>query len=100
MNVTKQDISRKMSLKLGIPMTELQPILDAFFEATVLTLAEGQRIELRGFGAFYVKCRKERPGRNPRTGETLTVPSCELPAFKFSRDAVQVFNSKRNNTSK
>jgi integration host factor subunit beta len=54
------------------------------FDEITEALANGQRVELRGFGAFSVKQRKARNGRNPRTGEEVLVDAKSVPAFRAS----------------
>ena len=56
----------------------------AFLDALTDALARGDRIELRGFGAFKVRHRKARTGRNPRTGEPVEAPLRDVPVFKPS----------------
>src|SRR5215217_6285157 len=57
-------------------------ILDTIADA----LARGDRVELRGFGAFSVKCRGAHTGRNPRTGETVSVSEKVMPVFKAGKE--------------
>ncbi|MCL1917412.1 MAG: HU family DNA-binding protein [Peptococcaceae bacterium] len=55
-------------------------------------LADGQRVQLVGFGTFEVKHREERIGRNPRNNEPMTIPACNVPGFKAGKqlkEAVQ-----------
>ena len=53
---------------------EIEQVVDIFFDEIAQRLAEGGRVELRGFGAFSTRDREARSGRNPRTGETVDVP--------------------------
>ena len=64
-------------------------ILDRMTEA----LAEDGRVELRGFGAFSVRSRPARQGRNPRTGETVSVPSKSVPFFKSGKELRERLNA-------
>ena len=71
---------------------EVEQVVDIFFEEIAQRLAEGGRIELRGFGAFSTREREARTGRNPRTGEEIKIAARKVPAFKPGkalRDAVQ-----------
>ena len=61
---------------------DVEHIVDAILEEVVVALSRGDRVELRGFGAFSVKSRRARTGRNPRTGEQVTVPEKHVPFFK------------------
>ncbi len=57
------------------------------------TLSEGGRVELRGFGAFSVRSRPARTGRNPRTGETVEVPAKSVPFFKSGKELRERLNA-------
>lgn len=65
-----------------IPPAEIEQIVDVFFKEIMDCLAEGGRVELRGFGAFSVRAREARQGRNPRTGEQVAVRAKRVPYFK------------------
>ena len=65
---------------------EVEQVVDIFFEEIAQRLAEGGRVELRGFGAFSVKRRDARMGRNPRTGEAVPVPEKHVPFFKTGKE--------------
>ncbi|KUO52833.1 MAG: integration host factor subunit beta [Sphingomonadales bacterium BRH_c3] len=65
---------------------EVEQVVDIFFDEIAERLAEGGRVELRGFGAFSTREREARQGRNPRTGETVDVPSKRVPYFKPGKD--------------
>ena len=63
----------------------MERIVNTFFEEIIDALAQGERVELRGFGAFSVKRRDARVGRNPRTGETVDVEEKCVPFFKTGK---------------
>ena len=65
---------------------EIEQVVDIFFDEIAQRLAEGGRVELRGFGAFSTREREAREGRNPRTGETVEVPAKRVPYFKAGKD--------------
>ena len=65
---------------------EVEQVLDVFFEEITKRLAEGGRVELRGFGAFSTRERKARQGRNPRTGASVAVPEKRVPYFKPGKE--------------
>ena len=67
-------------------LEEVERIVDAFFDSIVDQLASGGRVELRGFGAFSVKARDARVGRNPRTGEAVQVEDKKVPFFKPGKE--------------
>ena len=70
----------------GLRPDEIEKILDIFFSNIVQRLAEGGRVELRGFGAFSTRSREPRKGRNPRTGEAVDVPGKRVPYFKPGKE--------------
>jgi len=59
--------------------------VNCFFDTISDALARGDRVELRGFGAFSVRHREARRGRNPRTGESVDVESKNVPFFKMGK---------------
>lgn len=64
---------------------DIEKIVNCIFENITTALAHGQRVELRGFGAFSVKRREARTGRNPRTGESVDVSEKCIPFFKTGK---------------
>jgi integration host factor subunit beta len=64
---------------------DVERIVNTFFEEIIEAMARGERVELRGFGAFSVKSRDARVGRNPRTGETVDVAEKYVPFFKTGK---------------
>ncbi len=64
---------------------DIERIVNTIFESITAALAKGQRVELRGFGAFSVKRRESRTGRNPRTGEAVEVSEKCIPFFKTGK---------------
>ena len=64
---------------------DLEKLVNTVFETITKTLEDGDRVELRGFGAFSVRERKARIGRNPRTGEPVNVEAKRMPFFKMGK---------------
>ena len=64
---------------------DVERIVGTIFEEIIEAMAEGHRVELRGFGAFSVKKRDARQGRNPRTGDTVDVEEKYVPFFKTGK---------------
>ncbi len=71
---------------------EVETIVDVFFEEIVARLIGNGRVELRGFGAFSTRDRDARTGRNPRTGEAVSVDAKRVPYFKPGKDMRQRLN--------
>jgi integration host factor subunit beta len=65
---------------------DVERAVDTFFDEVAASLAEGGRVELRGFGAFSTRQREARKGRNPRTGDTVQVPEKRVPYFKPGKE--------------
>lgn len=71
---------------------EIEKIVSIFFDEISERLAQGGRVELRGFGAFSTRGRDARTGRNPRTGETVSVQAKRVPYFKPGKEMRQRLN--------
>ena len=72
---------------------EVEQVLTIFFAEIGKRLAEGGRVELRGFGAFSTRAREARTGRNPRTGESVDVPAKRVPYFKPGKEMRERLNA-------
>ena len=79
--------------------SDIERIVTALFDEMTATLARGGRVELRGFGAFSVKQRRARAGRNPRTGETVAVVEKAVPFFRAGRELREQINAGSNSRS-
>jgi integration host factor subunit beta len=71
---------------------DVENIVNAILDEIVAALARGDRVELRGFGAFSVKARQARVGRNPRTGEHVSVEDKVVPFFKTGKEMRERLN--------
>jgi integration host factor subunit beta len=71
---------------------EVEQVVEIFFDEIARRLADGGRVELRGFGAFSTREREARTGRNPRTGEAVPVPAKRVPYFKAGKEIRQRLN--------
>ena len=70
--MTKTQLIDVVSVKTGQKKAEVEVVLESVLGAIAEALHENQRVDIRGFGSFVVKERKERQGRNPQTGESIT----------------------------
>ena len=75
---------------------DVENIVSAVFDEITDALASGNRVELRGFGAFSVKNRPARVGRNPRTGESVEVDEKWVPFFKTGKELRDRLNNSRD----
>ena len=87
-------ISQLVEANPHLYQRDVERIVNTIFEEITDALAAGNRVELRGFGAFSVKHRPSRIGRNPRTGETVDVPEKFVPYFKTGKDLRERLNKK------
>ena len=71
---------------------DAETIVDTIFDSMIEGLAQGDRIEIRGFGSLAVKHRPAREGRNPKTGETVHIPAKRLPYFKVGKELYERIN--------
>ncbi|MBL8580954.1 MAG: integration host factor subunit beta [Rhizobiaceae bacterium] len=76
-------------------LRDVENIVNAIFDEITDALAEGNRVELRGFGAFSVKNRPPRVGRNPRTGDAVEVEEKWVPFFKTGKELREKLNGAR-----
>lgn len=74
-------------------LRDVERIVTTIFDEITDALAQGDRVELRGFGAFSVKERGSRTGRNPRTGEAVDVPAKYIPYFKTGKQLREKLNA-------
>jgi len=75
---------------------DIENIVNVVFDSVTEALSEGNRVELRGFGAFSVKNRPARTGRNPRTGESVDVGEKWVPFFKAGKELRERMNGGSN----
>ena len=69
-----------------LPAREIEKIVGIVFDSITQRLADGGRVELRGFGAFSTRARDARTGRNPRTGDSVEVTAKRVPYFKPGKE--------------
>lgn len=94
--MTKSElIARLAERNPHLYLRDVERIVAAIFEEMASALARGDRVELRGFGAFSVKHRTARIGRNPRTGDTVHVAEKYVPFFKAGKELRERLNGKR-----
>lgn len=83
--MNKPELMRAVSEKADISQTKAGLVINAITDAVTHALAAGDAVSLVGFGTFEVKSRAERPGRNPKTGEAMTIPAARVPAFRAGK---------------
>ncbi len=80
--MTKAELIARAAEKAGVSKKQADRCLKAFIEVITDALQKGEKIALPGFGIFQVRQRSERKGRNPRSGEIITIPARKVVAFK------------------
>jgi integration host factor subunit beta len=92
--MTKSELIQRIAeLNPHLYHRDVERIVSTILEEISEALAEGNRVELRGFGAFSVKRRDARVGRNPRTGEAVQVAEKHIPFFKTGKQLRERLNS-------
>ena len=82
--MNKVELIAAVAEKSGISKKDAERVLSATFETITATMANGERVQLSGFGIFETKTREARVGRNPKTKETIEIPATTAPVFKAS----------------
>jgi integration host factor subunit beta len=84
--MNKSEMIEALAAKKGISFKKAEEIIKTVFETMAKALLEGDRIEIRGFGSFVVNEYKAYTGRNPKTGEAISVKPKKLPFFKVGKE--------------
>jgi integration host factor subunit beta len=94
-NVIKSELVDRISLQnRHLYRQDAEKIVNAIFTEIATAMARGDRVELRGFGAFFVRLREGRTGRNPRTGATVSVGRKAVPFFRSGKEMKSRLNTK------
>jgi DNA-binding protein HU-beta len=83
--MNKAELIDAVSGTTGLAKADATKAVDAVFDSITAALKSGDTVALLGFGTFVVKGRAARPGRNPRTGETIEIPASKVPGFKAGK---------------
>ena len=96
MTTTRKELVNEISEALGLKKTQIYLIIDSLFDVMRENLVEGNRIEIRGFGALEVKDTKPKPSaRNPRTGARISVPARRKAKFKPGKILKEALRAQR-----
>jgi DNA-binding protein HU-beta len=88
----KSDLVDAISGKAGLPKGQVQQMVDDVFDLIADGLSKGEKIDLRGFGTFSVRESAARTGRNPQTGEPISIPARRVPGFKPGKELKEKVN--------
>lgn len=85
--MTKAELIDKISLQyMALTRSQVETLVNTIFDSIKEVLTGGDKIEIRGFGSFRIRRRQMREGRNPKTGEIVTVPPKKVPFFKAGKE--------------
>ncbi|MCR5098298.1 MAG: HU family DNA-binding protein [Lachnospiraceae bacterium] len=90
--MNKTELVAAMAAKADISKKDAEAALKAFTDVVGEQLKKGKKIQLVGFGTFEVSKRAKRTGRNPRTGEEMTIPASKAPKFKPGKALKDIVN--------
>jgi len=82
--MTKADIAQRIQQTTGMTLKDSAVAMEAVFQLVKQTLESGENIKLSGFGSFIIKQKQHRKGRNPKTGESMTISARKVLTFKPS----------------
>lgn len=91
--MTKADIVDRIFEDVGFSKKEAAQVVELLFKVMKETLAKGEKIKISGFGNFVVREKKARRGRNPQTGDDLTISARKVLTFKPSQALKETINS-------
>jgi integration host factor subunit beta len=91
--MTKSDLVQQLSEKVTtLTKKDCELIVDTVFQNMKDALQRGEKIEIRGFGSFTVRVRRAKEGRNPKTGEKVSIPEKRIPFFKVGKELRDLVN--------
>ena len=83
--MNKTELVAAVAEKAGMTKKDAERVVNATIDTIVQNLANGEKVQISGFGNFEIKAREARIGRNPRTKEAIQIPATRLPVFKASK---------------
>lgn len=83
--MNKSELISVVAEKSGLTKKDTEKVVNAVFESISEALANGDKVQVIGFGTFDVRERKEREGRNPATGAAIKIPASKVPVFKAGK---------------
>lgn len=99
--MTKSQLIERLTEKTShISRKDMERIVNSIFKSITEALREGQRIELRGFGTFEIRFRNPRMGRNPKSGEKVSLGVRRIPFFKAGKEIKKLVNHQGGATLK
>lgn len=91
--MNKAQLIEAMAAKTGDSKKATAEALDAFVSVVSESMANGNKVQLVGFGTFETRARAARKGKNPQTGAEIKIPACKVPAFKAGKALKDIVNN-------
>ena len=83
--MNKMELIQEVSERAGLAKKDAEKALNALLDTVADALAQGDKVQLVGFGSFEIKARDARMGRNPKTKEPIEIPATKVPVFKAGK---------------
>ena len=96
--MTKQQLIEKVAEATEMGKADVEVAVNSVLDTIAESLRSNERVDLRGFGSFMVKDKKERQGRNPRTGETITIAAKRDASFRPGKELTEKLAPEQNAT--
>src|SRR5882724_7835038 len=90
--MTKAELVEDVARAAELTKKDAERLVEIVFESIIESLNHGEKIELRGFGSFRVRERGARRGRNPKTGDPVSIPAKRVPYFKPGKELKELIN--------
>ncbi len=91
--MTKAELVEKVAERIDLTKKQTEVIVNTVFQSITEALANGDKVEMRGFGSFRVRHRHSREGRNPKTGATVFIPAKKVPFFKAGKELREMIDN-------
>lgn len=91
--MTKAELVERVAEKMNLAKKDTEAIVNTVFNSIIDALSKEDKVELRGFGSFRLRKRNSREGRNPRTGDSVSVPAKKIPFFKPGKELREMVDS-------
>ena len=92
--MTKAELVEKVANQINLTKKQTEVVVNTVFSSITDSLAEGKKVELRGFGSFRISQRNARVGRNPKSGQKVDVPSKKVPFFKAGKELRELVDER------
>jgi integration host factor subunit beta len=92
--MTKAELVERVAEKINLTKKQTEAIVNILLSSITEALGKGDKVELRGFGSFRIRERNPREGRNPKTGETVSIPAKKVPFFKAGKELREMVDNQ------